>query len=56
MKLNLLAVSTLLALAAAQDASSTSTGASSATTSLSPEASCAVKCKSLISRLALQSL
>ncbi|GES59722.1 hypothetical protein ATEIFO6365_0002005300 [Aspergillus terreus] len=44
MKLNLLAVSTLLALAAAQDASSTSTGASSATTSLSPEASCAVKC------------
>ncbi|KAL4891238.1 hypothetical protein BDV59DRAFT_182828 [Aspergillus ambiguus] len=44
MKLNLLALSSLLALAVAQDASTTSTGASSATTSLSPEASCALKC------------
>ncbi|KAF9884433.1 hypothetical protein FE257_001764 [Aspergillus nanangensis] len=44
MKLNILALASLLALAAAQDASTTSTGGASATTSLSPEASCAKKC------------
>ncbi|PLB45171.1 hypothetical protein P170DRAFT_274320 [Aspergillus steynii IBT 23096] len=42
MKLNLIALTALLGLAVAQ--SSTSTGEASATTSLSPEASCAKKC------------
>ncbi|KAK1139936.1 hypothetical protein N8T08_011013 [Aspergillus melleus] len=42
MKLNLIALAALLGLAVAQ--STTSTGEASATTSLSPEASCAKKC------------
>ncbi|KKK17837.1 hypothetical protein ARAM_004592 [Aspergillus rambellii] len=44
MKLNIIALTSLLALVVAEDASSTTTAAATATTSLSPEASCAANC------------